>query len=312
MEKMYLAADSGGSKTLWRLVDDSANVISEFTTMGLGAVEKGVLPVAEEIEKAYMILSEYREISGIFMSLGGANTAEIEEELKKQWKDEKIKVEREASGDAVLFGASFLGASSAVMCGTGSVAVGNTRSGRKFCGGWGPIYGDGGSGTGVGTDAVKLYLRSIDGLCEAGRLTELFADKESGLDISDFYGRMELKKRIISMSRREIAALAPKIYLLSLKGDKVCLELYRKAAREIAIMANSVSDEGGKILLCGGFFANKPEFLDMCRDEFSKLCKSLEMIYDVNFSPIVSSVLAVLKLCGIEITKEIFERAMNR
>ena len=42
MEKLYLAADSGGSKTLWRLVDDGANPISEFTTLGLGAVESGV------------------------------------------------------------------------------------------------------------------------------------------------------------------------------------------------------------------------------------------------------------------------------
>ena len=311
MEKLYLAADSGGSKTLWRLVDDGANPISEFTTLGLGAVESGVLPVAAEIEKAYMHFSPYGDISGIFLSLGGANTAEIGEHLEKYWKKAKIKVEREAVGDAILFGASFLGASSVVMCGTGSVAVGNTKSGRKFCGGWGPVYGDGGSGTGVGTSAVKMYLRSIDGFCDAGKLSELFENERKDLDISDFFGRMELKKRIIAMSRREVASLAPKIYELALGGDEPCIEIYREAAKEIALMANAVSQKQSKVLLCGGFFANKPEFLEMCKAELSKLSENIEPVYYKDFSPIVSSTLAVLKLCGIEITKEILEKTIN-
>ena len=76
-------------------------------------------------------------------------------------------------------------------------------------------------------------------------------------------------------------------------------------------MANAVSEQQSKVLLCGGFFANKPEFLEMCKAELSKLSENIEPVYYKDFSPIVSSTLAVLKLCGIEITKEILEKTIN-
>ena len=148
--KIYLAVDSGGSKTLWSLIDISGFTVYETRTAGLGAVKEGILPIDETVSFAANELKNVALSSAIFLSLGGPNTREVEKALKKHFPGMPIKVEREACGDAILRAAAYMKCSSVVMCGTGSVAVGDTANGRKYCGGWGPVYGDGGSGGGMG------------------------------------------------------------------------------------------------------------------------------------------------------------------
>lgn len=307
-QKIYLAADSGGSKTIWTLVSSKGEKIYEFKTIGLGAVKEGILPVKETVlESAEQINKEYSP-AGIFLSLGGPNVDEVYNALKEAWEDIPIEVEREARGDAVLYAASFYGCSAVVMCGTGSVAVGFNENGKSFSGGWGPIYGDGGSGGGMGSDALKLFLRSVDKAENVGRLAELFSNLTKGLDISDFDGRMELKNRAINMSRRELAALAPKIYALAEEGDKTCLGLYEDAAEEIAQMAFAVSKNSNNtnVMLCGGFFAEKPMLLKMCNQAFAKKSKAV-LKYCPEFSPITGAILSVLKNDSVNITEDIFK-----
>lgn len=311
-KKIYLAADSGGSKTIWALVSEDGKKIHEFKTIGLGAVKAGILPVKETVlEAAEQINKEYSP-AGIFLSLGGPNVDEVYDALKEAWQDVPIEVEREARGDAVLYAASFYGCSAVVMCGTGSVAVGFTENGKSFSGGWGPIYGDGGSGGGMGSEALKLFLRSVDNAEDVGRLAELFSDLTKELDISDFDGRMELKNRAINMSRRELAALAPKIYALAEEGDETCLGLYEDAAKEIVQMAYTVSKNSAdtNVMLCGGFFAEKPMLLEMCNKAFTKKSKAT-LKYCPEFSPIVGAKLAVFKNSQIKITEEIFNNIIN-
>lgn len=305
-DRLYIGADSGGSKTRWVLCTEKGSAVSELETLGLGAVEEGMLPVESEVGKAYSFFGGSARIKGIFLSLGGANTSEVREAIERHWGDIPIKVEREACGDAILRGATLLGASAVVMCGTGSVAVGSTKNGRAFCGGWGPVYGDGGSGGGIGAEALKRYLRHIDGLSDVGRLSELFSFLEKGLNLSDFYERMELKKRALAITRRELAALAPRIYDLALDGDGTCLSLYEGAAREIALMGDKVSDDGGRILLCGGFFAAKPYLTDLCGRLLSEINGTKTFMYNPDFSPSVTAVAAVLEMCGIAVNNEIF------
>lgn len=313
MEKIYLAADSGGSKTLWTLIDSNGNEIFKYKTIGLGAVKSGILPVSDTVFEAAEEILKIGKPEGIFLSLGGPNVQEVESALIDAFKGVPSLVEREARGDAVLYAASFFDCSAVVMCGTGSVAVGFTENGKSFSGGWGPVYGDGGSGGGLGSQALKLFLRSIDKQAEIGRLSELFYELTDGLDITDFDGRMELKNRAINMSRRSLAALTPKIYALAEEGDKTCLKLYKESAEEIALMAYAVSQnsEKTKIMLCGGFFNNSPLLLKMCNEIFAQKSKA-ELKYCPEFSPIVGAKLAVLKNASIDITDETFNNIITK
>ena len=311
-KKIYLAVDSGGSKTLWSLIDGCGVTLYETKTAGLGAIREGLLPIDETVGLAANELKTVAAPSAIFLSLGGPNTSESEAALKKYFPDISVKVEREACGDAILRAAAYMNCSSVVMCGTGSVAVGDTANGRKFCGGWGPVYGDGGSGGGLGQDALKLYLRDVDGFGSSHGLRNIFAFLSDGLDLSEFKDRMELKNRAVNLDRRTRASFAPKIYDLWEKGDVTAEKLYSDAAREIAKMAYLTSDDksGSQVLLCGGFFANKPLLLCRCRKELEKLSRAT-VVYDPCFSPSVAAKTAVLESNGEIVDKEIFKRILK-
>lgn len=312
LKKLFLAADSGGSKTVWTLINEDGDLIKEIKTRGLGA-QPGTLPIKEIVSEACAALSSFGIPSAIFLSLGGPNTDEVECALCSAFgRGIPITVEREASGNAILAAAKHLGCSAVIMCGTGSVAVGDTSSGRKYSGGWGPIYGDGGSGGGMGSEALRRFLRSVDTGEDIGGIGELFSALSDGLDISSFSGRMELKRRAIAMSRRELAALAPKIYALAELEDPTAISLYREAASEIAQLALGVSEDSAdfKILLCGGFFANKHLLLTMCYELLAKKSRA-NLIYEPRFAPIVAAGIAVLHSANTEITNELFEKLLN-
>ena len=288
-KKIYLAVDSGGSKTLWSLIDTSGVTLYEIKTAGLGAIREGILPIEETVSFVAKELKNVAAPKAVFLSLGGPNTREVETALKKHFPNMPIKVEREACGDAILRAAAYMNCSSVVMCGTGSVAVGDTANGRKYCGGWGPVYGDGGSGGGLGQQALRLYLCDADGAEDAHGIREIFAFLKDGLDITLFGDRMELKNRAINLDRRTLASLAPKIYELWERGDAQAEKLYFDAARDIAEMAYLTSDNKNdtQILLCGGFFANKPLLFEKCREELKKKSKA-QIIYDPAFPPSVA------------------------
>ncbi len=310
--KIYLAVDSGGSKTLWSLIDISGFTVYETRTAGLGAVKEGILPIDGTVSFAATELKNVALPSAVFLSLGGPNTREVEKALKKHFPGMPVKVEREACGDAILRAAAYMNCSSVVMCGTGSVAVGDTANGRKYCGGWGPVYGDGGSGGGMGQQALKLYLRDIDGFESSHGLRDIFAFLSDGLDLSEFKDRMELKNRAVNLDRKTLASFAPKIYELWERGDAQAEKLYCDAAREIAEMAYLTSDDKNdtQVLLCGGFFANKPLLLDKCREELEKISRA-QIIYDPAFSPSISAKTAVLDENGKRVDGEIFKRILK-
>ena len=310
--KIYLAADSGGSKTLWSLIDEGGVTVYEAKTAGLGAIKEGLLPVDETVALAANELRLLASPNAIFLSLGGPNTSEVETALKKHFPNIPIKVEREACGDAILRATAYMNCSSVVMCGTGSVAVGDTENGRKYCGGWGPVYGDGGSGGGIGQEALRLYLRDVDGAEDSHGIREIFAFLSEGLDISQFKDRMELKSRAVSLDRKTLASFAPIIYDLWEKGDASAERLYLDSAREIATMAYITSDDKDdtQVLLCGGFFANKPLLLEKCREELKKKSR-VSAVYDPNFSPSVAAKIAVLETSGEKVDREIFCRVLN-
>lgn len=311
-KKLFLAVDSGGSKTEWVVIDNNGTTVAHTKTKGIAAIKEGILPVKGIVSEAYEQIKDYGNVESVYLSLGGPNVKEVENALKTFWNNAYITVEREANGNAMLNAAKMLGCNAVVMCGTGSVAIGETKNGRKFCGGWGPTYADGGSGGGLCTDALKIFLRSLDGIEPNSSLNEIFSDITKGLDLNDFEDRMEAKKRAVDLDRRTLASFAPQIYKAAAGGDAVALRVYENAAKEIANMAFNVSDnsENDNVLLCGGFLANSPLLLNMAKNFFSQKSKA-RITYNPHFSPIVAAKVSVLKKENIEISKTLFEKMLN-
>ena len=312
MAECFLAADSGGSKTLWALIDEKGEELSRVYTHGLASLKEDDGFVAEISKEAFNKLSPLAMPKKIFMSLGGPNTEQIKRILSLIWKTDHVEVQREARGDAILSAAAFLNCRAVVMCGTGSVAVGEVKGKRRFAGGWGPIYGDEGSGGGIGAKALKLYLDSLDGERISKGLEELLGGFFCGLDCREFEDRMEIKKRALNMTRRELASLAPKIYQLAQSKDQSSIALYDEAAKQIARLAANVSEDRSDflVLLCGGFFTQKTMLLDSCKKYFSEKSRA-GLLYEALFSPIVASKLAVLKTANKSVTKALFQKILN-
>ena len=310
MEKLILASDSGGSKTVWRVLNSVGETVKTVRTDGLGAVPE-TLPIGETVRSALFLLDGF-VFSRIYLSLGGPNTSEVENALKNAWPDAAITVSREANGDAMLNAAALLSCSAAVLCGTGSTAVGIKNGRRCYSGGWGPIYGDGGSGGGLCRDALAMYLAGLDRDGEADDLAGVFGFITDGLDIKDFAQRMEVKTRAISLSRRELAALLPQLYGLYLQNSPSAVILFDKAIDEVCRMASGVSDDSPstRVLLCGGFFRGKSELIERCRERFSRF-SSAKLVYESRFDPIVGACTAALTAAGVQITETVFDNILN-
>lgn len=308
---LLLAADSGGTKTDWVVFDRSGTAVANCQSTGLARLESGQLDYASiELEIGNL---RRHDIASVYLSLGGPNGEEVKTLLARLFPESGVCVEREAEGGMILYAASFLGCGAAVMVGTGSTAVGEIGGNRVYAGGWGPHYGDDGAGGGVGFRALRLYLRSLDGMAECGRIAELFDGLERGLDRMSFPGRMELKSRANAMTRRELALLAPRLYELAAAGDPAAEKLFDSAARESAALAAAVTpaEGAGRVLGCGGFFRQGERFRAKCEEYLGRMRPEQRWVWHPEFSPVKAAMLRLLNREGVEIDSVLFHQIMK-
>ena len=310
-KRSILAADSGGSKTEWRLVAPNGTLVNMATTPGMASLHDGMLPVEDIASSANAALGNPAPTI-LYLSLGGPNVNEIQKTLAKTWPDAQIVVEREASGALIASCGGFLQCNAAVLAGTGVTAIGFSADGAfKYAEGWGPVFGDVGSGGGIGLQTVQAFLRGVDGTDESGRLPELFADIANGLNTKDFAGRMELKRRINALSRKDLAALAPRTAALAAEGDAVAERIIDNSAKAMAELASAVSPKNGTILMLGGLFKLGEQYRAKCRQWLSELRPDCQWKWDAGISLGKLAVARAIQLSGIEITSEIWSRIIN-
>ncbi len=311
IKRCLLAADSGGSKTEWRLLAPDGTSKTMATTPGMASLHDGILPVEEIASSANAALGNPTPAI-IYLSLGGPNVDEIQRTLAKTWPDSRIVVEREASGALIASCGGFLHCDAAVLAGTGVTAVGFGADGAfRYAEGWGPVFGDIGSGGGIGLQTVQTFLRGVDGTDSSGRLPELFADITDGLNIKEFAGRMELKRRINAMTRKDLAALAPRTAALAAEGDAVAERIIDASARAMAELAGAVSPNGGTILMLGGLFKLGEDYRERCRKWLSELRPDCQWKWDAGISMGKLAAARAIQLSGTEITTEIWSRIIN-
>lgn len=310
-EPIFLAADSGGTKTDWRFLNSRGELLKKVMTPGMASVHPGMLPVMEYASEAKSAFPEGK-IKRVYFSLGGPNVQEITETLQALWQDSEITVEREASGDLAESCRNVWNYNAVVMGGTGVTAMGFQADGsRKFAEGWGPVTGDFGSGGSIGLTAVQTFLRGIDGTGESGRLPELFSEMLRGLDLRNFPERMELKQRINSLDRRALAALVPDVMRLAEEGDAVSLKIIRQSAVNMAQLAAAVAPENGVVLMLGGLFKAGEFYRELCRKELAKLRSDCRWLREERCTIGTMASARVLMLEHINITSTVWENIIH-
>jgi N-acetylglucosamine kinase len=160
----YLGIDGGGSKTTFLLVDEYYNEICHVQTGPSNHLSVGADAAKEAIAKGLSRLTEQPDI--VCAGFAGAgrpdSIAFYREVLQSLIPGAQVVIE----SDAFIASIGAIGIDPGVLliAGTGSIVIGRDKDRSMFrVGGWGPHFGDEGSGFWVGREAVRAALRSIDG-----------------------------------------------------------------------------------------------------------------------------------------------------
>jgi len=159
----YLGIDGGGSKTSFLLVDEYYNEICHLNTGPSNYLSVGAEAARQAISHGISQLSEQPTI--VCAGFAGAGrpdgVAFYREVLQSIVPGVQIIVE----SDAFIASIGAIGIDPGVLliAGTGSIVIGRDKDRAMFrVGGWGPYFGDEGSGFWIGREAVRAALRSID------------------------------------------------------------------------------------------------------------------------------------------------------
>jgi glucosamine kinase len=124
-----------------------------------------------------------------------------------------------------------------VIAGTGSSCLGVAADGRRLkIGGWGPAYGDEGSGYHIGRMALNAAAKAYDGY---GPLTMLVEYISRVFEISDFRDSLDCVYRR-QFSASHMAGLAQAAQQAAAAGDAVANSILTSAAEDLATLAVSV------------------------------------------------------------------------
>jgi glucosamine kinase len=159
----YLGIDGGGSKTAFLLVDEYYNEICHLHSGASNHLSVGNEAARESIAQGLSQLTERPDI--ICAGFAGAGRPDsvsfYKEVLHSLVPEAQVIIESDAFISSI--GAIGIDPGILLIAGTGSIVIGRDKDRTMFrVGGWGPYFGDEGSGFWIGREAVRAALRSID------------------------------------------------------------------------------------------------------------------------------------------------------
>ncbi|MGH7526704.1 MAG: N-acetylglucosamine kinase [Gemmatimonadales bacterium] len=236
MPRILIGADVGGSKTAVGVAQGQeilarADGPGAAVRPGRALASAGV--IAEVVRRA---LSQLGRLAGDVLVVGaaGAGREPERDELRKALRAETIadRVVVTTDIEVALAGAFETGPGMVVSAGTGSVAVGRDRHGKRHrIGGYGWQMGDEGSGYAIGRAALGAVSRAHDGRSPQTALSDrvLAASRSADFDA--------LVRWAAGASPAEIAALAPHVLDVATQGDPLAQGIADYAARELCQLA---------------------------------------------------------------------------
>lgn len=243
MSDLVLGVDGGGSKTM-------AVLMKEGQVLGRGVA--GASNVQMEQDVAFKAIDQAiagafadagtsrRKLRSACLALAGAGRP-ADRVRVETWAGSIEMAERVVVTDdalPVIYAAQPDGVGVALISGTGSMALGRIAGGRtERCGGWGPVFGDEGSGYQLAVSALRAAVRSEDGRAAP---TKLLADILTHFGLRKASDLIEDMRRH-DRGRSEISQLAPLVVAAAQDGDPTADRLVSEAAEELALMVTVVT-----------------------------------------------------------------------
>ncbi|MFP4661351.1 MAG: N-acetylglucosamine kinase [Halanaerobiales bacterium] len=278
-----MGIDGGGTSTVTYIADCEGNILgsgksgpSNYQVVGaiaaLSAIEESII---KAYRAANMNISK-QSIKSACFGLAGIDTGRDYEYIFPLLRDigylEKILLMNDSY--LALAGGNAAAKGLAIISGTGSIAVGINKEGkRKRVGGWGYIFDDRGSGYDIAVSALHAIFRAFDGRGRATEMSKLFC---AFLEVENVEGIMQ-KVYIENMSRKDLAGLTKLVFDSAMNGDEIAIEIIRKAGADLAeqvltvIYELQMNESRIVIPLVGGVLKSKNEYLLNAINEKLKL-----------------------------------------
>lgn len=240
-QNCFIGIDGGGTKTTAVIVDATGTEVARAnggtSNSSVIGPEAAASVVVDIINSAQSQVPGAAVLSGGWAGLSGFGRPSDHKMLRPLL--EPLIVDLHLTNDIELVLAGLPGTVGvAVISGTGSIVAGRNAAGEYIrVGGWGHIFGDEGSGYGIGRDALKAISRCIDGRGPKTSLTKLiFHD----LGITEPF---DLISRIYhpSMDKAAIARLAKFPLDQAHGGDPVSIQIVDEAADQLADMVTTAA-----------------------------------------------------------------------
>ncbi|HUQ20093.1 MAG TPA: BadF/BadG/BcrA/BcrD ATPase family protein [Gemmatimonadaceae bacterium] len=242
MKEIVAGVDGGGSKTRLILATDAgeelANVEGARSAMRPGDAEKSAAVVAELMREALAQASILEVPTILYGGFAGVGREEERRALENELDRLGVAEEVFVGGDAeiALADAFNEGPGIILLAGTGSIAYGRGIDGSLVrTGGWGPVFGDEGSGFWIGKRALGIVAAATDGREPATALTG------SILTAAEVESAEALIPWAINAGNTTIASLAAVVLTTAAAGDSRANALVSLAAEELIVHVRTLA-----------------------------------------------------------------------
>lgn len=304
----FLGIDGGGSHTRALICDQSGKILGKGES---GPSNPMSIPVADcqaHLEEAIQLaLAAFipDTIEAAHFGIAGAQSKEgrnILQGIAGELLDcSKTKLSIGSDLEIALEGGLAGAPGIALIAGTGSACYGKNGLGAEaFCGGWGDLVDDAGSGNWIGLQALQVCVRQADGRLTRSELQNRVLEY-LGIDSMD-----DFKQRIHQegLSRKERAELAPIIFDLAENGDPAAVEIVDQAADQLFHLLHSCCRQlhfaSPDIVLLGGL-SSQPQLHEQIVARITNNIPEAQ-VHRPKLSATSGAILKAMRASGIEIS----------
>jgi len=292
--KNYIVCDAGGTKTEFLLFTENGLPLAYSKRSGANAIFIGkaastnavVQGIKDCLKKANLNVTDLDSIS-LFIPGFKACKTDVEHELGKE-------VSLAGDEENAIYAAHGRPYGIAALCGTGSFVIGQAKCGMKaVSGGWGPLFGDDGSGYHIGVLCLKKLAWLYD-----NRISETMLEK---LALAFLKAPSVQSIRSLAYnpgySRETIAGLCQIVAMAAREGDVYSLDILRVAAyaivSDVQTVARRLNNEPLQVAVTGGVAKIGYLFTDYFKAAVEENCPFLSW-REQAFEPVIGAALKIL------------------
>lgn len=267
MSEIVIGVDGGGSKTRVMVGTAEGEILADISgpksAVVPGQAEKSAGVIGSLVTEALAEIAQPGAVIPRVLYCGVAGTGRDEERRALQAALDSMELAEEvvidADGLIAMYDALDDRAGILLVVGTGSIAYGRSPAGEIVrCGGWGPAFGDEGSGGWIGRRALSIVAASSDGREPPTALLFPILAATQCEDVQD------LIPWAAAADARAFASLVPAVFSTAVGGDPRANALLTLAAEELVLHVRALArqlftDERAAVAvaLSGGLMESK-------------------------------------------------------